>query len=141
MLAGALLLAACGGSRTLALPADIPVAPDDHLSDVVTAALEADGRLERADSLYATDAVVIAEGEVRYGVPRFAGIGGQGSVAITATRLEVRSGIAWAQAAYRWVAASADSAGEGRVTLILSPNEKGAWRIRHAHSSAPPPGF
>ncbi|HKP29814.1 MAG TPA: nuclear transport factor 2 family protein [Gemmatimonadales bacterium] len=137
----ALLLAACGGPPTVAIPASTTIAPDDRLSEVVAEVLQADARLEPMDSLYAPDALVIADGEVRYGTPRFAGIGGRGSVAVTATRLEVRGTMAWVQAEYRWVAAAGDSAREGRVTLILTPNEKGAWRIRHAHSSAPPPGL
>jgi ketosteroid isomerase-like protein len=134
-------LAACGGSTSIAIPADLSVAPDDRLSELIAAVLQADAREERLDSMYIPDALIVADGEVRYGIPRFAGIGGRGSVAVTATRLEVRGGIAWAQAEYRWVSAAGDSAREARVTLVLSPNEKGAWRIRHAHSSAPPPGL
>jgi ketosteroid isomerase-like protein len=135
------ILAACGGgSPSVAVPPQISVAPDDRLSEVVSDVLQADARMDPLDSLYAADALVIANGEVRYGTPRYAGIGGPGSVAVTATRLEVRGSMAWAQAEYRWVAAAGDSAREGRVTLVLTPDEKGAWRIRHAHSSAPPPG-
>lgn len=139
--AGLCLAAACGGAKPALIPQDTSVVPDDRLVDLVTVALQADGREETLDSLYATDALVIADGEVRYGTPRYAGISGRGSVAVTSTRLEVRGSMAWVQAEYRWVAAAGDSAREGRVTLILSPNEKGAWRIRHAHSSAPPPGI
>jgi ketosteroid isomerase-like protein len=135
----ATLVAACGGSPTVAIPAQVAVAPDDRLTEIVAEALQADARLEPFDSMYTPDAMVVADGEVRYGPPRFAGISGPGSVAVTATRLEVRGPMAWAQAEYRWVAAARDSAREGRVTFILVPNEKGAWRIRHAHSSAPPP--
>lgn len=137
----AILLAACGGQATVSIPPSTTVVPDDRLAEVVSEVLQADARLEPLDSLYAPDALVIADGEVRYGIPRFAGIGGRGSVAVTATRLEVRGTMAWVQAEYRWVAAAGDSAREARVTLILTPNEKGAWRIRHAHSSAPPPGL
>ena len=134
------LLAACGGPKPVTVGPQVTVAPDDRLSEVVSEALQADARQEPLDTLYAADALVIADGEVRYGTPRYAGVGGLGSVAVTATRLEVRGSMAWAQAEYRWVSAAGDSAREGRVTLILTPNEKGAWRIRHAHSSAPPPG-
>jgi len=140
-LLAATLLLACGGSKSVALPPDVSVVPDDKISEVVTVALQADARLDRLDSLYTPDALVIADGEVRYGIPRYAGISGLGTVAVTATRLEVRGPMAWVQAEYRWVAAAGDSAREGRVTLILTPNEKGAWLIRHAHSSAPPPGL
>ena len=137
----AILLAACGGPPAVIVPPETSMAPDDRLSEVVSDVLQADARLDPLDSLYAADALVIADGEVRHGPPRFAGIDGRGSVAVTATRLEVRGTMAWAQAEYRWVASAGDSAREGRVTLVLTPNEKGAWRIRHAHSSAPPPGY
>jgi ketosteroid isomerase-like protein len=135
------LLLGCGGPKTASLPPDVTVVPDDRLSEVVAEVLQADARQDPLDSIYTPDALIVADGEVRYGTPRYAGIGGRGSVAVTATRFEVRGAIAWAQAEYRWVSAARDSAREGRVTLILIPNEKGAWRIRHAHSSAPPPGL
>ena len=38
----------------------------------------------------------------------------------------------YTQAEYRWIAAAGDSASEGRVTLVLTPDGKGAWQIRHA---------
>lgn len=136
-----LLGVACGGARAPMLPVDTPVATDDRLSDLVTVALQADAREDPADSLYTSDALVIADGEVRYGTPRYAGVEGPGTVAVTATRLEVRGSLAWVQAEYRWVSSAGDRAREGRVTLVLSPDAKGAWRIRHAHSSAPPPGL
>lgn len=135
------LIAACGGSRPAIVSEQISLAPDDQISEIIAEVLQADAREETADSLYASDALVIADGEVRHRPPRYAGITGRGSVAITATRIEMRESLAWAQAEYRWVSASGDSAREGRMTLVLSPNEKGAWRIRHAHSSAPPPGL
>ncbi len=135
------LMAACGGSRPANVPEQISAAPDDRLSEIVSEVLQADAREESADSLYASDALVVADGEVRYGPPRYAGVAGRGTVAVTASRIEMRESLVWAHAEYRWVSASGDSAREGRVTLVLSPNEKGAWRIRHAHSSAPPPAL
>jgi ketosteroid isomerase-like protein len=135
------LLLGCAGPKAASLPPDVTVVPDDRLSEVVAEVLQADARQDPLDSMYTPDALIIADGEVRYGVPRYAGIAGPGSVAVTATRFEVRGAIAWAQAEYRWVSAARDSARQGRVTIILTPNEKGAWRIRHAHSSAPPPGL
>jgi hypothetical protein len=96
-------MAACGGQATVSIPPSTNVVPDDRLSEVVSEVLQADARLEPLDSLYAPDALVIVDGEVRYGIPRFAGIGGRGSVAVTATRLEVRGTMAWVQAEYRWV--------------------------------------
>lgn len=129
-------LLGCGGSSQLVLPA-AGATPDDRLSEVVTAALEADARLESPDTLYAVDAEIIADGMARTGAPRYAGIGTGGSVAVTSSRLEVRGTVAWARLEYRWVPGNQGVVREGRATFVLSPNEKGAWLIRHAHSSSP----
>lgn len=128
------------------LPPPEPPAPapaDDRISLVFTAALEADARLEPADSLYEPDALIVANGVNRYAPPRYAGLGPAGAVGIASSRVEVRSGLAWAQIEYRWMSPAAGLAREGRATFVLVQNEQGAWRIRHAHSSSPdqgPPG-
>ena len=130
-------LAACRSAAPLGA---IPLAmPDDRLSDLVTAALEADTRLDVPDSLYASNATIIANGRPRVAPPRFAAIGAGGSVAVTSTRFEVRSGVAWAFVEYRYISAGADSVREGSATVVLI-TEGGAWRIRHAHSSMPTGG-
>ncbi len=127
-------LAAC---RAAAPGGGIPLAmPDDRLSDLVAAALEADTRLDVPDSLYASNATIIANGRPRVAPPRFAAIGVGGSVAVTSTRFEVRSGVAWAFVEYRYVSAGAESVRAGSATVVLI-TEGGAWRIRHAHSSMP----
>ncbi len=127
-------LAAC---RSAAPLGGIPVAvPDDRLSDLVAAALEADTRLDVPDSLYASNATIIANGRPRVAPPRYAAIGVGGSVAVTSTRFEVRSGVAWAFVEYRYLSAGAESVREGTATVVLI-TEGGAWRIRHAHSSMP----
>lgn len=119
-------------------PAPIPAGPaDDQVAAVFAAALEADARLETADSLYDAEAIVVADGISRYAPPRFAAIGPGGGVAITSSRVEVRSGVAWAQVEYRWLSTAAGLARAGRATVVLVPDERGAWRIRHAHSSSP----
>jgi hypothetical protein len=131
------LLGACGPA---AAPAPLPIAldpGDDQLSGIVAAALEADARLETADSLYTADATIIADGLARFTPPRFAGIGPGGEVAVTSSRLEVRGGFAWAHVEYRWISTTAGRASAGRVTLVLVPSAGGAWRIHHAHSSSP----
>lgn len=117
-----------------------PVAADDRLSDLVAAALDADARLEPADSLYTDDALIVADGQPRQGPPRFAGVGTGGTVAVTSSRLEVRGATAWVHVEYRWLSAREGTAKEGRATLVFTPDDKGAWRIRHAHSSSPPSG-
>jgi hypothetical protein len=137
LLAALVTSLACGRP---ALPPPEPPAPapaDDRVSLVFSAALEADARLESADSLYEPDALIVANGVNRYAPPRFAGLGPAGAVGIASSRVEVRSGMAWAQIEYRWISTSAGLAREGRATFVLVQNEQGAWRIRHAHSSSP----
>jgi hypothetical protein len=124
----------CGGQAPApTLPG--PVASDDRLNEVIAAALEADARFDAADSLYLPEASVVANGVERIQLPRFAGVGEGGAVAVTASRLEVRGGVAWAQVEYRWVSTRDAIAREGQVTFVLVPDGQGAWRIRHAHSS------
>jgi hypothetical protein len=114
-----------------------PVVSDDRLTEIIGAALEADARHEPADSLYAPGAVIVADGETRYEPPRYAGIGSGGAVAVTSSRLEVRGSVAWGQVEYRWLSNREAVAREARATFVLIPNDKGAWQIRHAHSSSP----
>lgn len=133
-----LFLSTCRGAPPPEPAVAVAMAPpDERLSEVLLAALEADARLETPDSLLAEDASFIAEGVQRLEPPRFAGIGRGGEVGITSTRIEVRSGLAWAQVAYRWISTAAGQAAEGRATFVLVPTAEGAWRIRHAHSSSP----
>lgn len=132
--------AACGGSRAPVQTGTLlPSASDDQALEVVTAALEADARLDPADSLYDREALVVANGELRYAPPRYAAVGDSGAVAIASSRVEVRSGVAWAQIEYRWISTAAGLARDGRATFVLTPDDKGAWRIRHAHSSSAEP--
>ncbi|HEX9755551.1 MAG TPA: nuclear transport factor 2 family protein [Gemmatimonadales bacterium] len=132
------LLAACGGASPPQAAVAVSMAPpDERLSEILLAALEGDARLETADSLLAQDATFVADGVQRLEPPRFAGLSPGGRVEITSTRIEVRSGMAWAQVAYRWISIAADRAAEGRATFVLVSTSEGAWRIRHAHSSSP----
>jgi len=142
LVAAWVLSAGCGGARTPAPGAQEPlkVVPlDDRVLEVIAAALESDARLESADSLYDREAVLVANGEVRYAPPRYAGVGQAGAIAIASSRMEMRGGLAWAQIEYRWMSTAAGVAREGRATFIMVPNDNGAWRIRHAHSSSAEP--
>ena len=134
-----LLTAACGGARTRAPGAQEPstaVPLDDRVLEVIVAALESDARLEPADSLYDREAIIVANGEVRHSPPRFAGIGQGGAIAVASSRMEMRGALAWAQLEYRWMSTAAGIARDGRATFIMTPNDNGAWQIRHAHSSS-----
>jgi len=134
-----LVLSGCGGAARgpATTPAIVPA--DDRVSEVVTAAFEADARLEQADSLYQPEAEVIANGERRFAPPRFAGIEPGGAIAVASTRVEFRGGLAWSLVEYRWISTAAGRAVEGRATFILEPDGLGSWRIRHAHSSTGEP--
>jgi hypothetical protein len=116
---------------------DVPA--DDRAFQVVAAALVADAALSPADTLYEHDAVVVADGRVRRDPPYYAAIGTEvergGAVAITASRIELRAGLAIVHVAYRWVATQAAVVREGVATFVIGPDAQGRWRIRHAHSS------
>jgi hypothetical protein len=103
---------------------------------LVQAALDADARGERADSLWGPDATAVADGELRYEPPRFAGVGAGGAIAITQSRLDLRQRVAWIYLEYRWSELQAGSIREGRATVVLAPGGDDRWRIVHAHSSS-----
>lgn len=143
-LASLCLAAACGGAIRPAAPAVgllLEQPADESMVALITAAMVADARLEPAAPLYADDAVTIANGELRPLPPRYAGLAPAGEVAIVSTRIEVRERTAWAVVEYRWVSTAEGTAREGVASFVLIPAEAGGvgWRIRHAHSSSPPP--
>lgn len=134
-----LLLLGCGGSRTTGMPILTPGAIEEPVTAVLLAALDADSRLQPADSLWDPDATVVANGELRSSPPRFAGIEPGGEVAITSSRLEVRQSLIWVYLEYRWLSVKEGTARAGRATVLLTPRPEGAgWRIIHLHSSTPP---
>jgi len=137
--AAVLLLIGCGGSRTTGIPILTPGAIEEPVTAVLVAALEADSRLQTADSLWDPDATVVANGELRLAPPRFAGVEPGGEVAITSSRLEVRQTLIWVFLEYRWLSVKESVARAGRATVLLTPRSEGAgWRIIHLHSSTPP---
>ena len=102
----ALLAAGCGGARGqggASTPILSPTVVEEPITGVLTAAVDADARLEAADSLWDPDATVVANGERRTGPPRFAGVESGGEVAISSSRLEVRQTLVWVYFEYRWV--------------------------------------
>jgi hypothetical protein len=130
------LAAACGGSRPTQVAVLSPSVVEEPVTAILIAALNADNKLEPADSLWATDATVVADGELRAEAPRFAGVGLGGEVAITTSRLEVRQTLIWVYLEYRWLSLRDGAAREGKATVLLTPRPSGTgWRIVHAHSS------
>lgn len=134
----ALLAAAAGCAGTQAAPQGIfsPAAVEEPITAVLAAALDADRRMTAADSLWDPEAAVIANGELRYAPPRFAGIEPGGEVAITSSRLEVRQSLVWVYLEYRWLSVKEGVARDGKATVLLTPRSpEGGWRIVHLHSS------
>ncbi len=116
--------------------ADDRLALADAASDVITAALEADARLERADSLYSPAAQSIADGHYRTEPPRFAGLEAGGSLAVGSMQVVVRDSLVWAVVEYRWFSTRNDVARQALATVILSPpHGASGWKIVHTHSS------
>jgi hypothetical protein len=136
----ALALAGCRGAGAVRSPSPAysPGVIEEPVTAVITAALDADRRLESVDSLWAPDATVIANGELRTAPPRFAGVEAGGEVAISSSRLEVRQSLVWVYLEYRWLSMTGGLAREGKATVLLTPRPDGSgWRIVHLHSSTP----
>lgn len=138
-----LLGAALGCGHPAAAPAPpmilSPGQVEEPVTAVLTAALDADRKMQTADSLWDADATVVANGQLRYAPPRFAGVEPGGDVAITSSRLEVRQSLVWMYLEYRWISVKDGMAREGRATVLLTPRTGGAgWKIVHLHSSTPP---
>jgi len=139
----AVVLAATACTTTVTqVPVIEPTTPssvEEPVTAVIAAALDADRRLEPADSLWDPEATVVAGGVERYAPPRFAGVEPGGEVAVTSSRLDVRSGLAWVYVEYRWISLNEAVAREGRATVLLIPKQDGkGWRITHVHSSVAP---
>ena len=87
-----------------------------------------------ADTLYAPEALVVANAHVRLASPRFAGVGYGGRVTVATASVTLQGRVAWVLVDYRWINAERGLAEAGRATFICEQNPKG-WRIVHVHSS------
>jgi hypothetical protein len=133
------LVLACAPTHAGVTPLTAAPTTADQLTEMATAALAADGRLEPAETLYAAGAEVLAEGRRRIAVPRFAGVEAGGEVVVGSIRVDLAGSAAWASVEYRWLAQGQNLIREGRATLVLvQANSDGRWRIVHAHSSLAP---
>ena len=131
------LLAACSAPRSAQLTVLSPSIVEEPVTALLLAALNADNKLEPADSLWDAGATVVADGELRAEAPRFAGVGVGGEVAITTSRLEVRQTLIWVYLEYRWLSLRDGAARDGKATVLLTPRpDRAGWRIVHAHSSS-----
>jgi hypothetical protein len=130
------VVGACSTGRVAQVQTLAGSGSEIEVGRTIEQALEADARVESADSLYAPFATIIADGRIRRTVPRYAGVGGRGELAITSTQLQIRGTAAWAAAEYRWVSERSSSAQLGRATFVLlpAPGRQGWWVVQ-AHSS------
>jgi len=107
----------------------------NRVEAIVRQAILADAAGDRtADTLYTSDAMVVANARTRLGTPRFAGIGAGGHVAVAAASVMLQGHFAWATIDYRWISATQNQVEVGRATFICEEKREG-WRIVHAHSS------
>ena len=137
LLLAATLGAACvTRSRRLAPSgATAAVGTPDMVQEMARQAVLLDAKGDRAaDTLYAPEALIVANTRMRLGTPRFAGVGlgGRATVAAAAVTLEGR--FAWVLVDYRWLNSERNQAEAGRATFVCEQKPKG-WRIVHVHSS------
>jgi len=120
-------LAPAGGGAALGTP--------ELVQEMARQALILDAAGGRAvDTLYAPEALVVANGRVRLAPPRFAGTGYGGRVTIAAASATLEGRFAWVVVDYRWLNPPRGQAEAGRATFICE-QKPGGWRIVHVHSS------
>ncbi|HEV8509760.1 MAG TPA: nuclear transport factor 2 family protein [Gemmatimonadales bacterium] len=125
--------------QTATTPGGVASGTTDEVQALVRLALTLDAAGDRrADSLYASDALVVGNARVRLAAPRFAGIGSGGRVTISAAAATIQGRLAWVLVDYRWVNPAERRAEAGRATVICERRGDG-WKIVHAHSSQPLP--
>ena len=133
----ALAAAACVTQTTRPGRTPVPAAAGtpDRIDALVRQALTLDGASDRAaDTLYAPEAVVVANARVRFATPRFAGVGYGGRITVAAATVTLQGRLAWAMVDYRWLNPTQNQAEAGRATFICE-EKPGGWKIVHAHSS------
>jgi hypothetical protein len=139
LVATALVTAACATrTRRLAPTGGGPataLGTPDLVQTIARQALVLDAGGDRAaDTLYAAEALVVANARVRLGTPRFAGVGYGGRVTVAAATVTLEGRFAWVLVDYRWINAERGQAEAGRATFICEQKPQG-WRIVHVHSS------
>lgn len=127
--------AACGPSKPRGDVGVTVAGTTVQVDALVRAALQLDaGSSRAADTLYASDATVFANGRMRFAHPRFAGISYGGRIALGSSSVTVEGRWAWAVVDYRWIGSQPNQIESGRATVVCVRRDKG-WRIIHAHSS------
>jgi hypothetical protein len=80
--------------------------------------------------------LIIADGNRRAGVPRYAAITAGGKVEVGSSQVEVGQEFARVYAQYRWMAMGSNLAGDASLTVIMTRAGPAGWKIVHAHSSS-----
>jgi hypothetical protein len=131
-------LAAACVTHTRRLAPGGPVAAlgtPELVQDIARQALQLDVSGDRAaDTLYAPEALVVANARVRLTTPRFAGVGYGGRVTVAAATVTLEGRFAWVLVDYRWISSERGQAEAGRATFVCEQKPKG-WKIVHVHSS------
>jgi hypothetical protein len=134
----ALLVAALTGCTHPLQPRLTPhtaLGTTSQIEDLVRLAITLDVASDRAaDTLYASDALVVANGRVRVTAPRFAGVSYGGRVTIATASVTLEGPFAWVLLDYRWFNLQQNQAEAGRATFICQ-NRGAGWKIVHVHSS------
>jgi len=126
--------AACASRTALPRGTEAAVTPDEIQALArLAVTLDAAGN-GAADTLYAPDAVVVANALARLAAPRLAGVSNGGRVTVTATTVTLEGRFAWVLVEYRWINAEQRLAEAGRATFLFEHRERG-WKIVHVHSS------
>ena len=112
----------------------------EQVETVVRQAVQLDAAADRgADSLYAPEAVVIANARLRFAAPRLAAVGWGGRTTITGVTVTLEGRFAWALVDYRWSNLRQPQVEAGRASFVCEQRPKG-WQIVHLHSSQVLPG-
>lgn len=135
----ALVVVACvtrtrRGTPGVGAPASALGTPE-QIQTIARQALQLDATADRAaDTLYAPEALVVANARVRLAPPRFAGVGYGGRITVAAATVTLEGRFAWVMVDYRWINSQQQQAEAGRATFVCEEKGRG-WKIVHAHSS------
>src|SRR6058998_2041792 len=130
-----LLAVACTHRTQPRLTPHTALGTTSQIQELALLAVTGDAAGDRAtDTLYASDALVVANGRARLSVPRFAGVGYGGRVTVATASVTLEGRFAWVLMDYRWFNLQQNQAEVGRATFICE-NRGSGWKIVHVHSS------
>lgn len=133
-----IVLAACAPKAPPPAVGPLLADPDaeQRVSQVIEAIVTGDPHGPIIDTLFTPGATVIANGSVKLGSPRLAGVMPGGQSAVTSSQVNVRQDVAWATIDYRWFSEDKTQIRLGKATMILTPTRSGTWKVVQMHSSA-----